>query len=446
MSKYDFEIDLSMNSAMGMILSKLRRHSVILEFGCATGRMTRYMKETLNCQVYIVENDEGAFQKAKEFAQDGICDDIQNYRWVERFGKIAFDAIIFADVLEHLQNPEEVLKRAAGLLKEDGSVFVSVPNVTHNDIVLKSIEEHFDYTKTGLLDNTHIHFWGLENIRTLGKDAGLTIRNLEGTPCSMGSTEQNVQMGKNRLLENILRERSAGEIYQFVLTMDKQGCTETNCTIETPSIFSHVYLDTGNGFNAQELVAVKAAYSGSGSYVVHYELIDGKSVCSVRLDPIEKQGVILRHIAICQNGKELELNIPNAIHVNEGVYIHGDDPMAIAQLRPDGGIVTVDAEFVLPGTRYLGILENSVWENQQQFQARIKEKENQIFLMEQRNKQLQEDLRAYITLINQKERLALNLEQQVVYYQNLQAVKIWSGIVRVLRRIKSWMNKLLRRG
>ena len=48
MSKYDFEVDLSLNSSTGMILNKLRPDSVVLEFGCAAGRMTRYMKEQLN--------------------------------------------------------------------------------------------------------------------------------------------------------------------------------------------------------------------------------------------------------------------------------------------------------------------------------------------------------------------------------------------------------------
>ena len=60
MSKYDFEIDLSPNSSTGRILNKLRPGSVVLEFGCATGRMTRYMKEALGCQVYIVEYERTA--------------------------------------------------------------------------------------------------------------------------------------------------------------------------------------------------------------------------------------------------------------------------------------------------------------------------------------------------------------------------------------------------
>lgn len=460
MSKYDFELDLSMNTSVGMILSKIKPNSVILEFGCATGRMTRYMKETLGCRVYIVENDESAFEKAKEFACDGICDDIRNDLWLERFGAITFDAIIFADVLEHLQDPEDVLKKASGLLKADGCIYASVPNVTHNDVVLNAIEEHFDYTQTGLLDNTHIHFWGLENIRTLGKDAGLTVRTLEGTYCPMGSTEQSAQIGKNLLLENLLRERTAGEIYQFVLTLDKQRDGETVCAIGAPAILSHIYLDTGNDFNAQERFAVKAVSSGNGSYTVHYELTDAKSVSRVRLDPIEGQSVILRHIRICQNGRKLELVMPDAVDVDGGVYLCGDDPMVIAQMQPAEGLITVDAAFILPGTQYLDVMETAVSEKQQQLRLLEQQSSQRLCELEQQNKQLEADLHAYMLLTNQKEKLMLNLEQQtradaariqelegvVAHYQNLKVIRIRAWVGRALRKIKSCAKKLLKRG
>ncbi|MBR6614602.1 MAG: class I SAM-dependent methyltransferase, partial [Lachnospiraceae bacterium] len=149
MSKYDFEIDLSEHTSTGKILSKIEKGSVVLEFGCANGRMTKHMKENMGCQVYIVEYDQGAYEEAKQFAVDGLCEDIMKFGWAEKFSGIAFDAIIFADVLEHLSNPERVLEKAGKLLKHDGCIYVSIPNITHNDIVLKAMEERFDYTETG---------------------------------------------------------------------------------------------------------------------------------------------------------------------------------------------------------------------------------------------------------------------------------------------------------
>ena len=51
-------------------------------------------------------------------------------------------------------------------MKEDGEILVSIPNIGHNDILVKLFQNRFDYTSIGLLDNTHIHFWGEENLDT----------------------------------------------------------------------------------------------------------------------------------------------------------------------------------------------------------------------------------------------------------------------------------------
>lgn len=480
MSKYSFELDLSENTSTGRILNRMKKGSTVLEFGCATGRMTRYMKEAMNCRVYIVEYDQGAFEQALQFAEDGICDDIMNFRWTERFAGITFDAIIFADVLEHLPQPEQVLKAAAAFLKEDGCVFVSVPNVTHNDIVLKMVDERFDYTRTGLLDDTHIHFWGLENIRLLGWEAGLSVRHVDGTTCAAGNTEQNVALGKNRLLENILRQRQAGEIYQFVVMLDKSGEEEQICTIEPPAISSHIYLDTGKGFNPEQIIPVMSLRSGEDTYVARFQITDVKDLCQVRLDPVEGQSVILRRVSISQDGNELPLITPGGIQIDDGLYLPGDDPMVIAQVDPARGPVSVDAEFLVPGAEYLRNVESSVCTKQARMEAaelrhqqeqlglqaeieglkdeitglhnsigdlnkQIAAKDLTIHITQEHCRQLQTDVGAYISLVNQKEKLMISLQQEMAYYQNLKVVKIRAFAGRVLRKIKRCIKKILGR-
>ena len=101
MLKYDFNVDLGLDTSTGIILSKIQPNSTVLEFGCAAGRMTKYMKNALNCQVYIVEYDKEAFDIAMQYAADGVCDDILTLSWMNKFKEIQFDSIVFADVLEH---------------------------------------------------------------------------------------------------------------------------------------------------------------------------------------------------------------------------------------------------------------------------------------------------------------------------------------------------------
>lgn len=432
MSKYDFEVDLSLNSSTGMILNKLRPDSVVLEFGCAAGRMTRYMKEQLNCSVYIVEYDPDAFEKAMQYALDGLCDDIQNDQWLERFASVRFDAIIFADVLEHLTQPQQVLEKASRLLKEDGCVYLSIPNVTHNDILLKAMAERFDYTQTGLLDDTHVHFWGLENLKMLTGIQGLHIRNLEATYCPTGSTEQAMPDRENLLLQNILRQRQAGEVYQFVITMDKRDDSPMECTICPPTATSQIYLDTGKDFNAEERIAIDAVYSGAGSYFVKHEIAAGEELCAVRLDPVERQSCVIRNISIRQAEEELPLIAPGAVYKEDGLFLPGTDPMVIAKVTPGKGAVTVTAEFVLPGEQYLRELEawvladqKAMEETRSHYQAETDELRQSVARLDAQSVQLQAHNDTLHThndqLHEQNERIHAHNQQLQEYNTQLQS-------------------------
>ncbi len=97
-------------------------------------------------------------------AERGICGDLMDFERVEEFHDIKFDCVVFVDVLEHLSNPQKVLSEVAKMVKEDGTIFISLPNIGHNDIVSKLIDGRWDYTETGLLDDSYVHFWGDENL------------------------------------------------------------------------------------------------------------------------------------------------------------------------------------------------------------------------------------------------------------------------------------------
>lgn len=86
-----------------------------------------------------------------------------------------YDTMVMADVLEHLLHPQAVLGRLLGLVADTGRVIVSLPNVAHLSVRLPLLMGRFDYTETGILDRTHLHFYTLETARRLLRDAGLRI-------------------------------------------------------------------------------------------------------------------------------------------------------------------------------------------------------------------------------------------------------------------------------
>lgn len=209
------------NTSDAIILQRIEPGTKVLECGCATGYMTKYMREKLGAKVWIVERNETAFAMAKEYAVDGVCADLeQPDTWVPYFKELKFDYILFADVLEHLRNPGEVLRIAADLLSEAGEVLVSIPNVAHADILINLYKNQWNYMRFGLLDDTHIHFWGAKNVRELFSLADLApvlmdysiippLRTEQANHDAVGQEEQ--------AAIHAICQRYGSDIYQFVV-------------------------------------------------------------------------------------------------------------------------------------------------------------------------------------------------------------------------------------
>lgn len=362
MSKYDFAIDLSDDSSTGIILKKIAPGSTVLEFGCATGRMTRYMKHALDCKVYIVEYEQSAFDEAMNYAEDGVCDDLLTLSWLDKFRDIKFDAVIFADVLEHLLNPVKALRGAEQVLKEDGYIYASIPNITHNDILIKAFYNHFDYTKIGLLDDTHVHFWGLENLKPFMQECGLSVLNLEATYCETGLSEQYAEQSLeiSPQLFNYFNERFAGNVYQFVMTLGKSGEAVENIerNLRRPYIKSHIYFDHGDGFNEENVQELQSEMISPGRYSSHYVVDDVSDIKRLRFDPVECQDCILLYVSIRQNGKELATGFNNYIDAEAGKLLLSADPMVYVEINPEEGSVVVDAEILISSVAFEEQLKN----------------------------------------------------------------------------------------
>lgn len=372
MFKYDFNIDMSENNSVGKLLRKVKPQSVVLEFGCAAGRMTHYMKEILNCSVYIVEINCEAYDKARKYADGGVCDDIMAFSWVKEFKGLKFDNIIFADVLEHLADPKKVIEESLRLLNDNGEILVSIPNITHTDIILKAFQDRFDYTDIGILDNTHVHFWGLENIEEFAQDCGIYVHSIEATYAPAGTTEQ---YGKHmpavsKTFMNSLSERKCGEVYQFIFTMGFYPAEDENIIkIADTTRTCTVYLDLGEGYSEKNKLIFKLDYIEDGVYSAHCVIKDVKGLKQIRFDPIEFQKCILYNLSVRQNGKSLKFGYCDHIGLNSGLLLMDTDPMVFIDVEPENGAVIIDADIIIASDRYIDLLESTCGDYQRKIQT-----------------------------------------------------------------------------
>jgi 2-polyprenyl-3-methyl-5-hydroxy-6-metoxy-1,4-benzoquinol methylase len=204
------------------IIPWIKNNTEILDCGCATGFLAQYLTTTLNCNVSIVEINPENFQKVISNVADGCCEDLNTTKWYDYYNSKnkKFDYILFTEVLEHLLYPQDTIRNAIKLLKDDGKLIFSIPNICHNDVIIRMFNDEFNYTSLGLLDDTHIHFWGINNLSIFFNNLGLKITEMNGITFPTGTTEQKTPFVNKKLLE-ALKERQYGEIYQIVGICEK---------------------------------------------------------------------------------------------------------------------------------------------------------------------------------------------------------------------------------
>jgi SAM-dependent methyltransferase len=145
--------------------------SRILEVGCARGRLGHELKrQDPSRYVAGVELDPDAARVATERLDEVFVVDVQADLPPVEPGSL--DCLLFGDVLEHLLNPEEVLRRYRDLLAPGGLVLVSVPNIQHFSVIKNLLRGDFMYQPSGLLDGTHLRFFTYMSFAKLMLDAG----------------------------------------------------------------------------------------------------------------------------------------------------------------------------------------------------------------------------------------------------------------------------------
>lgn len=160
------------------VLRNVPAGSVALDVGCGTGILGAELKKS-SCTVYGIEySKEAASLAGKRLEKVLVADLEQELPSLDE----RFDVLIFADVLEHLRDPEEVLKRYLRFSKPNGTVLVSLPNIANWTIRIKLLFGKFNYTETGILDRTHLHFYTLTTAKKLMEGAGLTIVKVDLNP------------------------------------------------------------------------------------------------------------------------------------------------------------------------------------------------------------------------------------------------------------------------
>ncbi|HSI32874.1 MAG: class I SAM-dependent methyltransferase [Phycisphaerae bacterium] len=205
-------------SSHALVQSLVPRACRVLEFGCATGYMSRALRERLGCTVTGVELFPEPAEKARQYCERVIVGDIESMDFAAALGPARFDAVLFADVLEHLKDPAAVVRRVTPVLADGGAIIASIPNVAHGSVRLALLGGEWRYGPTGLLDETHLRFFTRESVQQLFEGAGYTVTHWLRSRKPIHSTEvlPPVRPVPLPVLDWIARDPEA-TTYQFVV-------------------------------------------------------------------------------------------------------------------------------------------------------------------------------------------------------------------------------------
>jgi 2-polyprenyl-3-methyl-5-hydroxy-6-metoxy-1,4-benzoquinol methylase len=149
----------------------------VLDVGCGEGRTAASLREAGATWIAGIELERAAADAAAE-----SYDEVREGPVESELDSIdgPFDTILLYDVLEHLVDPWEVLRRLHGVAAPGARVHVSIPNARHwtllRDLALRGT---FGYTAAEHRDVTHLRWFTPRDLVELLESTGWAVDGVD---------------------------------------------------------------------------------------------------------------------------------------------------------------------------------------------------------------------------------------------------------------------------
>lgn len=235
---YDSDLykDLDADSTYSMVLPWIQPSDFVLDVGCATGYFGSYISKELGATVVGVDYYDKHIEQAGNTGcySELFCLDLNTV--TNELDKYigAFDKIVVLDVLEHTNDPQSVLKTLTRLLKRNGQLIASVPNVSHGSIKCKIMLNAFEYEDKGILDRTHLRFFSLSSFVAMLSSLSLRVQDMDYVLSNKFASKAFRRCVPHAVYKAIINDDQS-YVFQFVvrLCVDDSVVLEENLSIST---------------------------------------------------------------------------------------------------------------------------------------------------------------------------------------------------------------------
>jgi 2-polyprenyl-3-methyl-5-hydroxy-6-metoxy-1,4-benzoquinol methylase len=162
--------------AHAKLLDAVGRENRVLDVGCSSGYLAAPLAARRNT-IVGVELDAAAARDAQAFCEQVLLGDVETMELPLEPG--SFDVVLLGDVIEHLHDPVDTLRRLRRFLRPGGRLVLSTPNVANWAIRLSLLAGRWRYTDRGILDRTHTHLFTRATLREAIESAGYVVDRID---------------------------------------------------------------------------------------------------------------------------------------------------------------------------------------------------------------------------------------------------------------------------
>jgi 2-polyprenyl-3-methyl-5-hydroxy-6-metoxy-1,4-benzoquinol methylase len=194
--KYERIIYKDVEESLSKIANLISSRSIVLDIGCGSGMLGRFLIREKGCIVDGVDGNSAALEICQSTYRFTAVKNLEADLLSDVFQIQVYDYIVVADVLEHLTNPDQLLSELKKLIKPQGTIIFSVPNITHISVALDLLLGRFEYTENGLLDETHLRFYTRQSLLRKLESFGLHVWEIDTVEKAISETEFSSQISK----------------------------------------------------------------------------------------------------------------------------------------------------------------------------------------------------------------------------------------------------------
>ena len=305
---YDRDIQDSERTSLSVLTGHIPAGARVLDLGCGSGAIGRFLAARDGTAAGPIDGltisaDEAALA-APTYRRVEVAD-LDAAHLPQLFAPAGYDAIVCADVLEHIRQSPRVLAECRALLAPGGRLLLSIPNAGYSGLVAELMAGEFRYRTEGLLDETHVRFFTRRTLLRFLAEHGWAVECTEAITRQLPDSEFKVAF--DALPPAVARHLLAlpdALTYQFIVVARPAQAGEMLPApdhvdqaelLPAQALFtSELYLGTAGRFDEGRKLTARGTV-GEEHQSLRFDLPQGTPLTGLKWDPADRPGYLHLH-------------------------------------------------------------------------------------------------------------------------------------------------------